>query len=469
MDLRADNRKATGPTGLAAMWLMIGLAAHTAGGEIVGWRTDGTGLYPEATPVLEWGGDKNVIWKTEMPARGNATPVITGNRLFVCAEQTKLVCVNLADGQILWQHENGYETLAASPEEAETIRASMKKARELNGMISQILSKQQEIRKTLKEQGDNAELSAENERLEKRASELRAEFQSFKEYLVPQTQDVNGYSSPTPVTDGRHVWALFGTGVAVCYDMEGSRVWARNLEKPPHADYGMSSSPVLVGGVLMVHIDNLYGLEAETGRELWKVKIPWGWGTAVPAKIGGVDVIFTSQGNVVRVSDGLVLPPTLFKLEYNGATLAGDVIYYIQNNGRAYRLPKEFTDDMKLDELWVANIHNDRYYSCPLIHDGLVYAITQARRFTVLDAATGQTVYVKDLDLGSGIVYQAITLAGNHIFISSESGTTIVIEPGRQYKEVARNTLESFRACPVFQGSRMYIRGLKNLYCIGTQ
>ncbi|MHC4715206.1 MAG: hypothetical protein ACYTAN_18370, partial [Planctomycetota bacterium] len=93
--------------------------------------------------------------------------------------------------------------------------------------------------------------------------------------------------------------------------------------------------------------------------------------------------------------------------------------------------------------------------------------ITQARRFSVLDAETGETVYVKDLDLGKGTVYQSITLGGDRIFISSEGGRTIVIEPGREYREVARNDLEPFRACPVFVGSRMYIRGHKNLYCIG--
>jgi hypothetical protein len=58
-------------------------------------------------------------------------------------------------------------------------------------------------------------------------------------------------------------------------------------------------------------------------------------------------------------------------------------------------------------------------------------------------------------------------MAGEHIFVSSDNGTTAVITPGREYNEVARNTLEEFRASPVFVGDRLYIRGVENFYCIG--
>ncbi len=46
---------------------------------------------------------------------------------------------------------------------------------------------------------------------------------------------------------------------------------------------------------------------------------------------------------------------------------------------------------------------------------------------------------------------------------------TVVLEPGREYEELARNTLEAFRGTPIFDGKRMYVRTMKAVYCIGGE
>jgi hypothetical protein len=51
--------------------------------------------------------------------------------------------------------------------------------------------------------------------------------------------------------------------------------------------------------------------------------------------------------------------------------------------------------------------------------------------------------------------------------LGSTKGATVVLEPGREYREVARNQLEGYGSCPVFSGQRMYLRTNKHLYCIG--
>ena len=63
----------------------------------------------------------------------------------------------------------------------------------------------------------------------------------------------------------------------------------------------------------------------------------------------------------------------------------------------------------------------------------------------------------------------SITLAGKHLYVSSDNGSTIVLEPGREYKELARNSLETFRSSLVFEGKRMYVRTTKGLWCIGLR
>ena len=59
-----------------------------------GWRRNGSGVYPNTDPPLEWSVDNNVLWKAPMPARSNALPVLTGDRIFVCAEPFTLICLD---------------------------------------------------------------------------------------------------------------------------------------------------------------------------------------------------------------------------------------------------------------------------------------------------------------------------------------------------------------------------------------
>ena len=68
---------------------------------------------------------------------------------------------------------------------------------------------------------------------------------------------------------------------------------------------------------------------------------------------------------------------------------------------------------------------------------------------------------------GVNKVYASVTLAGEHLYISDWFGITAVIKPGRTFKLESTNQLERFRGSPVFEGTRMYIRGFNKLYCIG--
>ena len=77
-------------------------------------------------------------------------------------------------------------------------------------------------------------------------------------------------------------------------------------------------------------------------------------------------------------------------------------------------------------------------------------------------------IYEKRLNL-RGSIYPSISLAGDHLYVSSDNGTTVVLKPGREYQELARNSLEPFRSSLVFEGKRLYVRTEKHLYCIGEE
>jgi len=466
----------------AAASLVAAFCSLAAADAPVGWRMDGSGRYPHADPPTEWAADKNVVWKTPMPSWSNSTPVLAGGRLFVGAEPTWLLCVDAADGTILWQKDHSYEQVL-TPEEAAQAKADAAKAEEilaqsrpLHNEMGKCNRELRDLNNKKKDEKDPQALKALEDQIAKlqgRVAELKAEIgrldrelAKYSRYRMPPTHDANGYSSCTPASDGRSVFALFGNGVAACYDLAGERRWIRLVEKPRQG-YGHSASPVLVAGKLVLHIENtVYGLDPADGKELWKAGAPHAWGTCIAAKAAAADVVVTASGTVLRVEDGQVLAQGLTRLEYNSPIVHDGTAYFIQNLGKAVRLPAEAAGKAAPEVLWTTAPSKDRYYSSPLLHDGLIYAIQQKGVLSVIDPGDGKVVREETLKLGA-TVYASVTLAGGYVYVSGEGGVTIVLRPGRDFAEVAVNRLEPFRSSPVFAGSRMYVRAMKHLWCIG--
>ncbi|NQT91386.1 MAG: PQQ-binding-like beta-propeller repeat protein [Lentisphaerae bacterium] len=430
------------------------------------WRGDGSGRYPKARPPLRWSSETNVIWRTPLPKWSNASPVLAGRRLFVCVEPTTLVCLSAKDGTILWERELSYADIEP-PEKREQARKDQERVHGLKGEVGQCEKQLKEAKKKLETEPSNETLKTEVQSLEKRLNSLRADFKKISHYLLPASQVVNGYSTPTPVTDGKYVYVLTGTGVAACFDLKGNRRWARLVEKSS-LGWGLSTSPVLAGDRFVVHINKVTGLDKHTGETAWETPSAGKYGSMFASRIGKTPIVLTANGEILRASDGAALGAKILSLAYNGPVVHEDVAYFVQHGGKAARLPSEFDPDGAAEILWTTKPHNDRYYGSPLYHEGLIYAITQKYVLSVIDAATGEIVYSQNMKL-AGTVYPSITLAGQYLFVSSDDGTTIVMKPGRTYEEVARNKLEGFRTSPLFEKDRLYIRGLNHVYCIGPK
>ena len=372
---------------------LIGLSLACQAATPVGFRGDGSGRYPDAKPVTQWSVTNNVLWKTALTNWSNASPILVGNRIFVCAEPATVICLSAKDGTILWQ--DSLQDLPTPP---------------------------------------------------------------------PRAHAANGYTSATPLSDERKVWAVFGQGIVACWEVSGKKLWQVPLEQPPH-EWGSCISPRLAGGVLVVQFNKLSGLDPDTGATKWTIQSPWKWGTPVVARIAGKDVLYTCRGAAIDAATGQAMPgQELPALDYNSPCLVDGVLYYVQAKPKAFALPK--TLDAKPAPLWQGiSIPDGRYYGTPVVHDGLVYAMNNEGSLSVLDQATGALVYSHKFKFDT--TYPSPTLGGDYVFLSGEEGKTVVIKVGRQYEEVAQNSLEKFRSCPVFSGTRMYIRGQKYLWCIG--
>jgi outer membrane protein assembly factor BamB len=441
---------------------------------VVGWRTDGTGQYPSADPVTTWSQTANVIWSTPLDNWGNASPVIVGDRLFVTAEETDLVCLNKADGKILWRRSNPTDE-ALNPEQIAQRERDRPQLEALQAELQPLTKELNDLRPQIRQQPRDQALRARQKEAQQQVRALEKKIEPFALYDKPNTNKSNGYASATPASDGRRVYAVFGTGVVACYDLNGERQWIRYIEKPAHKAWGHGASPVLVGGKALVHYDHLTALDAETGDTVWQTATPAIWGTPLPTKIEGVDVVVTPKGAIVRVSDGKVVADGMFQtpgeLPYGSPILHDGVVYLThETTATAVRLPSRLAD--KPEVLWRVNNRKDRFYSSPVLLDGLLYTVSRQQFFRVFDPATGGLLYEKDIEFDKDkrkyTCYPSICRAGKYLFVSCDNGGTVVLEPGREYKEIARNLLpDGFRSTPNFEGRRMYVRGLERVYCIG--
>jgi hypothetical protein len=470
--------------------LLLATARSTAD-TAVGWRTDGSGVYPDATPVTEWGPEKNVIWRVKMPSWSNSTPVIVGDKIFNCTEPNLLLCLRKSDGEILWQRETKLEDAmteadkAAQPEmnkKADAIRAKNnplnKQSRKVWRDIRELTNKARNLKKEDKEldEADKAKLTdlkKLNQDLRSQISQLQKQLEPLTRWERPGTQKTNGYTSPTPVSDGKHVWVHYNTGVLACYDMEGERKWVAYVDRPQHG-WGLSASPVLADGKVLVHVKFMKAFDAKTGELLWTADgTKWAWGTPLITTVGDTAVAVTAKGQIIRVSDGKVLGGGPAGLTYNAPVVVGDVVYHIQGGGTAVKLSPDEDKVVDAKVLWRTSPKTDRYYGSPVVVDGLIYAITQRSHFSIIDAKTGKVINGdgkgEQLKLGKGTCYPSLSAAGEHILVSSDNGTTIVFKAGRTPEVVATNKLDTFRSCPVFEDGRMYLRTYEYLYCIGAK
>src|SRR5947199_7567148 len=133
---------------LPVLGLCVGDAAR--GEPPLGFRTDGTGRYPAATPPLEWANNKNVVWHIELK-QSNAVPVILGKRLFTCAEPCVLLCVNKEDGKILWQKESNWKEIVPTEKEQTQIEAEREQDDGLKKVHSGLEKESSALRKAIKD------------------------------------------------------------------------------------------------------------------------------------------------------------------------------------------------------------------------------------------------------------------------------------------------------------------------------
>ncbi len=456
----------------------LSLAAAALADPSVGWRMNGLGVFPDAKPPVKWSATENVIWTTPLPGKSNASPILVGDRIFICSEPSTLLCVSAKDGAILWSRSNKYIDAVPESERARAIE-DQAKAERLPGKLAELESGIAEASEALKKAPGDAALKSRLAKLESELQEGTAALKAVEGFVVPKTSEETGYATPTPASDGKQVYVAFGTGIVACFDLDGHRRWARRLATHPTAYseprlYGVSESPLLAGGRLLVHLLKLTALDPGTGKTEWEADAEVHFSSPISTRVGETDVVITACGDIFRISDGKVLASKLWPSKFlplntcSTPIVAGDTVYLVGKGGGAVRIKPAADGGVTTEAVWACKAVRDWCIASPVYSEGLLYTMQKGGRFTVIDAATGKSVNVEPLDI-TGDNYPSVALAGPYLYASNNAGQTVVIKPGREFAEVGRNTLEPFNASPIFAGNRMYIRAKTHLYCIGTK
>jgi outer membrane protein assembly factor BamB len=452
----------------------------------VGWRMDGRSDFSTAKPQTQWGPADRVVWATPLPQWSNAGPVLVGDKIFVCAEPSTLLCLD-SSGKILWQHSADYSDLPAPPAaEVEKNRATIatehlaEKAAALQAEIKAKNDLLAPLKADAAAKKDDAaakakvdDMAKEIAPLDQKLKELNDRIQSLlplSERKLPPTHPTNGYTTATPVSDGRFVYAAFGSGVVACYAMDGTRQWLRLFPENTRRGWGNATSPVLVGDLLITHYLDMVALDPATGKEVWRVPHGHNWGTPAIVTLGKLALLATDGGEVVNAADGKTVATTM-KLTYCSPLAKDDVVYCADmGKAQAFRLSADDHGGVTAKMLWETNISSDRHYASPLLAGGFLYLVNKDGVLDVVDGKTGAVAYQQKLALG-GTVYPSPVLDGNVVIVSSDNGKSVVLKQGPSYEEVARCKLDPFRATPVCSGSRMFVRTCppkdSKLFCIG--
>ncbi len=368
----------------------------------------GNGIAYQKNIPTSWDGKsaKNILWKVAVPLHGYNSPVIWKNKLFLTganATKREVYCFDGNTGKILWTYL--VKNVPGSPSKS------------------------------------------------------------------PKVTEDTGHSAPTVATDGRRVYAIFSNGDIIAIDMDGKKVWAKNLGVPGN-HYGHSSSLMMFRNMVIVQYDQkksskVMALAAKTGQVLWStnrdVKISW----ASPV------IAFTGkQTEIILSSDPYVASYNPYSGKENwkidcifgevGPSVAyADGIVFAQNE---YARLVAIKLGEKPEIIW----EDDEYLSdipSPVATKKYLFNVTSYGAVICYDAKTGKKFWEKEFDNG---FYSSAILAEGKIYLMDRKGIMHIFSASEKYIKIAEPALGENTDCtPAFADGRVYIRGSKNLYCIG--
>jgi outer membrane protein assembly factor BamB len=286
----------------------------------------------------------------------------------------------------------------------------------------------------------------------------------------PNVDQDTGYAPITGATDGTRIFAMFNTGELACFDFEGSFIWGKIFGLPDNP-MGHASSLALYQDLLLVQMDQekgseLLALNTATGNVVWRTsrEVATAWSSPIWADVEGTAKIFLNGAPLIAAYDarsgeelwsidcmeGEVCP---------SPTVGGGKALFVTEYAKMYAI-----DIATGTEVWsVEEEFPD--VSSPVATDTAIFFGNNSGMITCLNLASGDVAWTEEFDDG---FYSSPIAVGDLIYFSDMGGITHIFKNSLTYEPIAHPALgENIVTTPAFLDGRIYIRGSKNLYCIG--
>lgn len=282
-------------------------------------------------------------------------------------------------------------------------------------------------------------------------------------------------AAPTPCSDGKHVFALYSSNDLFAFDLDGNLKWLRGLTY----DYanasnslGMSQSPVVAGGVLVVQSENdsesfAAGIDIATGRNKWKIDRPKAanWSSAIVYQAKGLEPVVGLQS-----SKGLLgVDPQTGKQVWNYGDGASTIPSSALSNGVIYAPSNGITalvpEGSSVSQLW----RNDKLSpgtSSPIALGDHVYVVNKAG--VVIQASIKDGAENWKLRLEGPPFSGSPVGAGKMLYIVSERGTFQAIDTTAKEGAVTQTIAlgETVLTTPAIDNGALYVRSDGKLWKI---
>jgi outer membrane protein assembly factor BamB len=406
------------------------------------WRGPlSTGVAPNASPPIEWNDRKNIRWKAAIPGKGHSTPIVWAERIYL----TTAIPFGEARRPRLAERPGTHDNLPLTYQHEFAVVAVNRR----DGSI--VWNK------------------------------------TVHTALPHEAGHVTGsLASASPVTDGRLVFAFFGSRGLFCLDLAGKLIWKKQLgEMHSKHGHGEGSSPVLAGNTLVVNWDHEDGsfvaaFDKNSGKQLWKVDRAedTSWATPIVVEhenrlqliVSGTHRIRSydlTNGELIWQCGGLSSNVVATPVSSNGVVYAGSsydtrALLAIQLAGAR----GDITGTKQV--LWSRN-RGTPYVPSPLLYDDSLYTLQHYQGIVSrLNVKSGKDQGGPFRLSAISSVYASPVGAANRIYITSREGVTQVMSHGEEVpRMLAINRLEdTISASAALAGKELFLRGERYLYCI---